>query len=231
MSLPKRLPKEIVDASSPEMRSSGIYYCHDDVDGRKGYAMIVGPEGTPYASCPLFFSFELPADYPFSPPAVKIVTTDSITRFHPNLYINGKVCLSILGTWSGPKWSAAMTIRTVLSSIQSLLEENPIVNEPGWEKYTLENPRAKDYCELVHHNLVSHSFRNLCRWKGGLKPAEWEYFHDIMGEGLANQLFDTLYKEICLKAVEGEKTYASVVYSMNGTTCWKELAELGATVA
>lgn len=23
-------------------------------------------------------------------------------RFNPNLYNNGKVCLSLLGTWSGP---------------------------------------------------------------------------------------------------------------------------------
>jgi hypothetical protein len=25
-------------------------------------------------------------------------------RFNPNLYSDGKVCLSLLGTWSGPGW-------------------------------------------------------------------------------------------------------------------------------
>ena len=52
---------------------------------------------------------------------------------NPNLYENGKVCLSILGTWSGPGWTTACTLSSVLLSIQSLLNENPIHNEPGWE--------------------------------------------------------------------------------------------------
>ena len=40
--------------------------------------------------------------YPFEPPKVLILTVDGRTRINPNLYANGKVCLSILGTWSGP---------------------------------------------------------------------------------------------------------------------------------
>jgi len=56
------------------------------------------------------------------------------TRFHPNLYENGKVCLSILGTWSGPGWTKAMSIQTVIITIQSLMDEHPMVNEPGHEK-------------------------------------------------------------------------------------------------
>ena len=29
------------------------------------------------------------------------LTNDGNTRFHPNLYRNGKVCLSVLNTWRG----------------------------------------------------------------------------------------------------------------------------------
>jgi ubiquitin-conjugating enzyme E2 Z len=226
MSLPKRLPKEIADAQA--LRASGIYYEPDEVNARRGYAMIIGPEGTPYAFCPLFFLLEFPADYPFSSPAVKFMTTDGMTRFHPNLYVGGKVCLSILGTWSGPSWAAVMTISTVLSSIQSLLEPNPIVNEPGWEKYTLESDRARHYSEYVQHALVSHSLRSLSRWKKGDIPHEMSPFQDVLHER-GPMMIEGLTKIIETKAQGDEITYTSVVYNMQGTTHWKILKKLAET--
>jgi Ubiquitin-conjugating enzyme len=39
---------------------------------------------------------------------MKFLTTGAgSVRFNPNLYNCGKVCLSLLGTWSGPSWSPA----------------------------------------------------------------------------------------------------------------------------
>jgi ubiquitin-protein ligase len=218
----KRLPKEISDAHS--LRSLGIYYVHDEVNMRRGRAMIIGPEGTPYAHCPLVFQFEFPADYPFSSPAVTFKTSDGITRFHPNLYIEGKVCLSILGTWSGPKWGAVMTISTVLMSIQSLLEPNPIVNEPSWEAYTLEHDRARHYAEFVQHGLIAHSIRSLSNWKRGLLPEIWAPFKEVMDER-GDELIASLSKIISEKAASDEVTY-SVVYNMQGRTIWKHLADM-----
>ena len=57
-------------------------------------------------------------------------------RFNPNLYAEGKVCLSLLGTWQGPGWDAnTSTLLQVLVSIQSLIfVERPWFNEPGYEK-------------------------------------------------------------------------------------------------
>ena len=52
-------------------------------------------------------------------------------RFNPNLYRDGKVCLSILGTWAGPGWSPAQSLSSVLLSIQSLMNARPYHNEPG----------------------------------------------------------------------------------------------------
>jgi ubiquitin-protein ligase len=219
MSLPKRFPREILDAQ--EMRKSGIYYLHDEMNTRLGHAMVIGPEDTPYAHCPLIFRFEFPSDYPFTSPTVTFVTSDGITRFHPNLYVSGKVCLSILGTWSGPKWSAVMTISTVLASIQSLLEPNPIVNEPGWETLTLKDQRASDYAGLLQARLISHCFRSLCRWKKGVKVPEWELFEDVLAER-GDELIAGLTSIIMAKE---EKTYTNVVYNMNGTTEWGELVK------
>lgn len=98
-------------------------------------ACITGPEDTPYANGAFLFDIYL-SDYPRKPPQVKYLTTGGGKyRFNPNLYNDGKVCLSLLGTWSGPGWIAGeSTLLQVLISIQSLILVNdPYFNEPGWE--------------------------------------------------------------------------------------------------
>lgn len=90
----------------------------------------------PYEGGFFFFDVTVPENYPQNPPKVTMETLDHSrnVRFNPNLYVEGKVCLSILGTWSGPSWTPAMSLSTVLTSIQSLMCEEPYKNEPGYEK-------------------------------------------------------------------------------------------------
>ena len=102
------------------------------------HALIQGPSDTPYEFGLFFFTLTFPQDYPFSSPKAEIRTTSKGTvRFNPNLYSNGKVCLSILGTWEGPSWTASLSLETVLLSIQSLLGESPMQNEPGTMRRSL----------------------------------------------------------------------------------------------
>ena len=85
-------------------------------------------------------------------------TLNKRTRFNPNLYTGGKVCLSILGTWSGPGWTPCLSTSEVLLSIQSLMNSNPIQNEPGYENLTVENsPEARKYIQLIeyHNSLIA----------------------------------------------------------------------------
>jgi len=37
-------------------------------------------------------------------------------------------------TWSGPAWSPALSLSSLLISIQSLMNEKPYHNEPGFEQ-------------------------------------------------------------------------------------------------
>ena len=68
---------------------------------------ITGPEDTPYENGIFLFDVLLPPSYPDAPPKVLSLTTGGgRVRFNPNLYNCGKVCLSLLGTWSGPGWVA-----------------------------------------------------------------------------------------------------------------------------
>ena len=76
---------------------------------------ITGPVGTPYEAGIFFFDVFCPDDYPHVPPRVRFLTTARGTvRFNPNLYNDGKVCLSLLGTYDGPRWDPSSTINQVL---------------------------------------------------------------------------------------------------------------------
>jgi ubiquitin-protein ligase len=117
------------------------------------YAMIIGPKNTPYYGGYYFFDIVYPNDYPYNPPKLTLITTNPDVRFNPNLYQDGKVCLSILGTWSGPSWKPIMNIRLVLQSIISLLGEYPVQNEPGFEDIKSDDIISIEYnLYIVYYN-------------------------------------------------------------------------------
>ncbi|KAK9992084.1 hypothetical protein SO802_027069 [Lithocarpus litseifolius] len=59
-------------------------------------AVIVGAAGTPYHDGLFFFDFAFPPGYPNSPP--KAYYHSHGYHLNPNLYSDGKVCLSLLNT-------------------------------------------------------------------------------------------------------------------------------------
>lgn len=125
----RRLIKDIraITKTPPD----GIFYLHDDSNILAGRAMIIGPPDTPYEGGYYFFKFTFPEDYPHSPPKVTYCTNDGKTRMHPNLYKNGKVCLSLLNTWNGDAWTGCNTITSILLVIRSIMTKEPLSHEPG----------------------------------------------------------------------------------------------------
>jgi len=99
--------------------------------------MMVGPQRTPYQNALFFFDFQMGRDYPKSPPVCHYISYCT-ERLNPNLYEEGKVCVSLLGTWSGRDnevWLPGSTMLQVLVSIQGLiLVDEPYYNEAGYEK-------------------------------------------------------------------------------------------------
>lgn len=82
-------------------------------------------------------------------------------RFNPNLYKNGKVCLSLLGTWSGAAgemWDPnASSICQLLISIQSLILVNePYFNEPGYEE-TMHSESGKNASRRYNQDIREHT--------------------------------------------------------------------------
>ncbi|KAK6240731.1 Ubiquitin-conjugating enzyme E2 - like 10 [Theobroma cacao] len=100
-------------------------------------AVIVGAYGTPYQDGLFFFDFHLPPEYPDVPPSAYYHSGG--WRINPNLYEEGKVCLSLLNTWTGrgnEVWdSLSSSILQVLVSLQGLvLNSRPYFNEAGYDK-------------------------------------------------------------------------------------------------
>jgi len=131
-----------------------IFYYAEEDNMYKGYALIIGPKDTPYENGFYFFEFNFQDNYPFSPPKVKFHNYDGFTRFNPNLYINGYVCLSILNTWEGEKWSSCQSIRSILLTLSSILNDSPLLNEPG---FTVDHPNLKEYNEILEFKNVEIS--------------------------------------------------------------------------
>jgi len=150
----KRIPRERqrLEQETKELQDCGIFTLWTD-ELHKVVALIVGPEGTPYEHGFYFFDIQFPDDYPIQPPRVVFKTGDGRVRLNPNLYVDGKVCLSLLGTWSGPSWTTSCNLRTVLVSIQSLLNEHPIRNEPGCENESGEKDQL--YTEIIRYENIA----------------------------------------------------------------------------
>jgi len=156
----KRLAQEAVSLSSalPLDYSSSVFirYDEDRLDIMK--VLITGPSDTPYMNGCFVFDIFFPNDYPNTPLLCNFTTTGNGTvRFNPNLYNDGKVCLSILNTWHGrpeEKWNAQTSnLLQVLVSIQSLiLVSEPYFNEPGYER-SRNTPAGQENSEEYSANI------------------------------------------------------------------------------
>ena len=197
----KRILKKDVKTIE-DLKKNNIYLEFDEENFLNAKALIIGPEDTIYFGGLYFFNIEFPTNYPNVPPVITYRTSSAV-RIHPNMYVNGKVCLSVLGTWKGPPWTASMDISCILLSIQSLLNNSPLMNEPGFEKYT--GHISTDYKTIVEYeNIRSHFFkhsRNI--------PQEFLLFQDIINKNYIDN------KEIILKKLSEKKDKDNFALSMN----------------
>lgn len=122
--------------------------------------LIKGPQNTPYEGGLFVFDMQLPAGYPNEPPVMHYWSFCN-DRLNPNLYENGKVCVSLLGTWTGrgsETWQAGSTLLQLFVSIQGLiLVDEPYYNEAGYEKQrgtALADENSRLYNEMAVVKMV-----------------------------------------------------------------------------
>jgi ubiquitin-conjugating enzyme E2 O len=101
--------------------------------------MIIGPLNTPYELAPFVFDFYFPATFPTHPPKGHFHSwTNGVGRVNPNLYEDGKICLSLLGTWHAERknegWTASgSSVLQLLVSLMGLV----LVREPWYSMFSL----------------------------------------------------------------------------------------------
>lgn len=104
----------------------------DDSNLNKVYTIIKAPTDSAYRHKFIRLDFDIPDEYPHSPPVVTFVNFDGV-RIHPNMYEDGKCCSTILNTWpsDNEKWTSSMGIETILLTFLSFLDNDPYTFEPG----------------------------------------------------------------------------------------------------
>lgn len=136
-----------------------------------------GPIHTPYYQAFLCFDLICPETYPIVPP--KLTFHARGFRLNPNLYENGHVCLSLLGTWDHhdacERWSPAQSnLLQVLVSIQGLIfVKEPYYNEAGFESLvgtTEGRKNSKMYNEHCFLLRIQHTMSLAAN-----HPPDWTY--------------------------------------------------------
>lgn len=145
----KALLAERKPSARNELRhgNCAIFEIWDAEDMRLASFPVVAPmdPNIPYQGI-FVFDFIFPNSYPNEPPNVSMLYTSGGRHgFNPNIYPNGEICLSLLGTWmahhESEKWNPSTSnVRQVLLSLQTFLfTDDAYHNEPSREHLTPQN--------------------------------------------------------------------------------------------
>jgi ubiquitin-conjugating enzyme E2 Z len=204
----KRLQKDIVDILKYPLTDHGIHYVHDSENMLKGYAVIFGPSDSLYRYGAYYFSFKFPTNYPFQPPKLTYLTNDGDTRFNPNLYRNGKVCISVLNTWKGEQWTSCQNIKSILLTLVTLFHNKPLLNEPGFTE------RHRSF--IPYNNIIRYRNLQVALLKPftGKNNTTFNMFLPIYKKYIKENK-DTILKYVStLKSLYKKETFKVNVYNM-----------------
>ena len=216
-----RLLKDVKQIIKNPLTSNGIYYVHDESDMMKGYAMIVGPEDTPYFGGFYFFELNYPQDYPHSPPKAVYYTNGNNVRFNPNLYKCGKVCISLLNTWAGDQWTSCQSITSVLLSLCTLLCKDPLLNEPGINS---SNRDFHAYNQIIDYANMDIAVCDIVSKKEGIYHDFFNVFYPFVKEHFVKNYDKTLiFAQKLFVENPIPQTLKTSLYLMNITLDYEKL--------
>mmetsp|Transcript_20808 Transcript_20808/g.70850 ORF Transcript_20808/g.70850 Transcript_20808/m.70850 type:complete len:184 (+) Transcript_20808:202-753(+) len=118
---PKQTPGELRIAKDiSELNLPAGYSIHfpDGKDKLMRFEVTVKPDEGFYLGGQFMFSFDVPATYPHEPPKVKCHTL----CYHPNIDLEGNVCLNILRE----DWKPVLSVNAIVHGLSFLfLDPNP----------------------------------------------------------------------------------------------------------
>ena len=124
-------------------------------------ALIAGPEGTPFEFGVFVTELKFPPDYPMNPPEMRFMSD----MFHPNVYPDGRVCISILHApgedptgyeSSTERWSPILSVEKILISVISMLAEPNVESGANIDACKMWRENREEFNRRAH-NLVKKS--------------------------------------------------------------------------
>lgn len=121
----KRLQKEYKELIEQPYDEFSFTLCEDNI--YKWEFIIFGPQETPYEGGIFKALMTFPKDYPNKPPEIKFISD----VYHPNVYKDGKICISILHPGedqfgyesAAERWKPVHGVASVIMSIISMLSD------------------------------------------------------------------------------------------------------------
>lgn len=204
--------------------------------------LLIGPSDTPYSSAPFVFDFHLSPRFPHEPPEAFFHSWSGepglggVGRVNPNLYEeDGKICLSLLGTWEGNKgegWSATKStlLQLIVSLLGLVLVKEPYYNEAGYEHLKgLDSTRRPSalYSERTFLRARTFVITALSRLRSPVEGQKTgiEGFEDVLrtlySEAGGPRLMDQVIKDVedVLRQSEGDKREIDGLHIMSKGAC------------
>lgn len=130
--------------TTPQERGWTVAPVNDNLSSWTG--TLYGPASSPYEGGSFTISLDFSTcNYPHRPPMVRFVQVP----WHPNVYVNGNICVDFLST----QWTPAYRIESILSSLQSLLDDPNCSSpaNPTASRQWLDNRAA--FCAMVKSEM------------------------------------------------------------------------------
>ncbi|KAK9481071.1 ubiquitin-conjugating enzyme/RWD-like protein [Lipomyces japonicus] len=155
--------RDLTDVKRSKQPSFEISLKNDNAYHWNIAIMVLNPESIYYGA---YFKAEMvfPIDYPFNPPKFRFLRP----FYHPNVYRDGQLCISILhagedtasGEDAGERWSPAQNAESVLISILSLLED-PNPDSPANVDASVQWRTNRDEYNLIAKRQVELSRKDI----------------------------------------------------------------------
>jgi len=170
------LAKQFKDLSTDPVPGMVVSLKDDDI--YMWDVAIIGAPGTIYQGGYFKATMKFPGDYPFNPPSFSFNS-----RFtHPNVYEDGRLCISILhppgddplsGETAAERWNPAQSIESILISIISLLADPNTASPANVDAGVMFRNNRKQYEEIVRKQVIE-SKKNIP--EGFIMPTTSEEF-------------------------------------------------------
>jgi ubiquitin-protein ligase len=143
------------------LNDPNTYYSinHDEKNFLKWNILLFGPSETIFEGGIFKCQLEFTKEYPNKPPIFKFI--DNL--FHPNIYPDGKVCISILHEGEdiygyehiSERWNPSHSVNSILMSLISILSEPNFESPANVDASKLWREDFNSYKNIIYNLIAS----------------------------------------------------------------------------